>query len=246
MDIISGVEACHFQGIIHRDIKPENILIDRQGTPKLLDFGASKDVVKDGINSSFAIISEGFSPPEQYTANKLPTPTNDIYSLGATMYYCLTNLRPQGAAEYMHKAIFWPNDRTYITNDGIDLRKIVTIAMAHDSRNRYQTIHQMREDFRLKVNNTSPPLIQGETIPYKASNEYIEISASKGLIIAGYIFSLLGGAIGIAIAFDLLFGKVTHNGEKIHKYNSESRRHGKIMLTVGIALTAVFIFASNL
>ncbi len=245
LDILSGVEACHFQGIIHRDIKPENILIDRQGTPKLLDFGASKDVIRDGINSSFAVISEGFSPPEQYTANKLPAPTNDIYSLGATMYYCLTNIRPQSAAEYQNKPIYWPNDRTYVTNDGIDLRKIVTKAMAYDVNKRYQSINQMRDDFRIKQNI-------GETIPNiptipPIGNQLAPKSASKGLITAGYIFAILGGYIGLAIGYTLFLGKnKEENGKKIHVYDSNSRKHGKIIFIIGIIMAVIGITIKSL
>ena len=57
--------------------------------------------------------------------------------------------------------------------------------------------------------------------------------AGKGILIAGWIFSILGGLIGLAIAAHITFGKVKNeDGTKVQKYDDASIKIGKIMLVV--------------
>ena len=86
--------------IIHRDIKPENIMLDKQWSLKILDFGLSKQCVEDGgsditmANSSLG--TPGYMSPEQFTDSRNVDFRSDIFSLGATMFYLLTGKSPSG------------------------------------------------------------------------------------------------------------------------------------------------------
>ena len=65
-DVCGAVEWAHQNLIVHRDIKPSNILVDREGKPKLLDFGAAKLMGEEAMaQTGFAMITPGYSSPEQ-------------------------------------------------------------------------------------------------------------------------------------------------------------------------------------
>jgi tetratricopeptide (TPR) repeat protein len=86
----------HERGLIHRDLKPANVLIDRDGRPRLSDFG----VVKDQGGNATALTRHGnlvgtiaFMAPEQITDEPVDART-DLYSLGAVLYVMLTDRKP--------------------------------------------------------------------------------------------------------------------------------------------------------
>ncbi|HEX4139794.1 MAG TPA: serine/threonine-protein kinase [Candidatus Methylacidiphilales bacterium] len=90
--------------IVHRDIKPENILLDPRGTPKLADLGLAKNVIDTHasitLGGSF-MGTPAYMSPEQARDAKVADTRDDIYSLGATFYECLTGVPPfQGETPY--------------------------------------------------------------------------------------------------------------------------------------------------
>ena len=90
--------------IVHRDIKPENILLDPRGTPKLADLGLAKNIIDNRasitIGGSF-MGTPAYMSPEQARDAKVADTRDDIYSLGATFYECLTGVPPfQGETPY--------------------------------------------------------------------------------------------------------------------------------------------------
>ncbi|WP_051437643.1 Stk1 family PASTA domain-containing Ser/Thr kinase [Eubacterium xylanophilum] len=92
LQIANGLDAAHRNNIIHRDIKPQNILIARDGTAKVTDFGIAKSASSNTITAN-AMGSVHYISPEQarggYSDEK-----SDIYSLGVTMYEMLSGTLP--------------------------------------------------------------------------------------------------------------------------------------------------------
>lgn len=92
LQIANGLDAAHRNNIIHRDIKPQNILIARDGTAKVTDFGIAKAASSNTITAN-AMGSVHYISPEQarggYSDEK-----SDIYSLGVTMYEMLCGSLP--------------------------------------------------------------------------------------------------------------------------------------------------------
>ncbi len=98
LKISAAVEAAHRNSVIHRDLKPNNILVNREGEPKLLDFGIAK-VVGNNTNplELTTLGRERLTPisasPEQAKGEPV-TISSDIYGLGVVLYEMLTGVRP--------------------------------------------------------------------------------------------------------------------------------------------------------
>ena len=88
--LMTTLSRIHQQGIIHRDISPDNIMIRADGSIKLLDLGAAKELTPQHSHHSLLVTKNGFSPVEQYTETGKIGPWTDVYALCATLYYCMT------------------------------------------------------------------------------------------------------------------------------------------------------------
>jgi hypothetical protein len=95
--LATGLADVHAKGFLHRDIKPANIIIRRDGTPVLIDFGAARQAVTRQSRGLTAIVTEGYAPYEQYETDSHQGPWTDIYALGAVLYHCVTGKRPPEA-----------------------------------------------------------------------------------------------------------------------------------------------------
>ena len=105
--IMSAVRLLHEHYMTHLDIKPDNIMLttDEHGNarPVLIDFGLSKHYGKDGRPTSTINTlgcSDGYAPVEQYAGITTFSPSADIYALGATMLFCLTDKDPKKSVDF--------------------------------------------------------------------------------------------------------------------------------------------------
>lgn len=91
-ELLSILEYLHDLNppVIHRDIKPENIIIDPEGKPHLIDFGAVRDATL--MNQMTVAGTFGYMPPEQAAGQVKPA--TDIYALGVTLVECLSGCAP--------------------------------------------------------------------------------------------------------------------------------------------------------
>src|SRR5205823_4921748 len=93
--LCEALQYAHERGIIHRDLKPSNLMITRDGTLKLADFGIAKDMdvtALTGHNSTIG--TAAYMSPEQCKGDKNLTNKSDLYSLGIVFYELLTGKKP--------------------------------------------------------------------------------------------------------------------------------------------------------
>ena len=98
--LLDGLEQVHNAGFLHRDIKPANILLDEQGNPTLIDFGASRAAMAGRTTAMTAIFTPGYAAAEQMTSAK-QGPWTDIYGLSATLYHAIIGKAPPNAFDRM-------------------------------------------------------------------------------------------------------------------------------------------------
>jgi hypothetical protein len=93
VQIVDALATLHANGMVHRDVKPTNVLVARDGTVKLLDFGivAARSHIADPGEGIVGTV--GYMAPEQLLAEE-PTPASDFYALGAMLYQALTGKVP--------------------------------------------------------------------------------------------------------------------------------------------------------
>jgi serine/threonine protein kinase len=97
--LLDAIETLHAAGVYHRDIAPDNILLEADGRPVLLDFGAARRVLGDRSQTLTAILKPAYAPIEQYAeaSSARQGPWTDLYALGATLHYLLIGVPPPPA-----------------------------------------------------------------------------------------------------------------------------------------------------
>ena len=97
--LLEGLRSVHAQQFLHRDVKPANILLRDEGLPVLLDFGAARLALGEHTKALTAMVTPGYAPFEQYHTKDRQGPWTDLYSVGATVYHCMTGMPPAAATE---------------------------------------------------------------------------------------------------------------------------------------------------
>ena len=143
LDMMIGVckalDYAHKNGVIHRDIKPANILIDRQGNPRVADFGIAQIIgPPDGeLTSSEAIMGTmAYMSPEQKVSSTNVDQTTDIFAMGIVLYEILTGRRPDGRFKL-------PSELNPIISADYDA--IVLKCLAQEPKDRYQTAVELKD-----------------------------------------------------------------------------------------------------
>lgn len=84
--------------VLHRDIAPDNIMVMKDGSLKLMDFGSARSMQKNAHGMTM-FMKPGFSPAEQCLGGGEQGPYTDVYSMAATIYYCLCGKIPAQATD---------------------------------------------------------------------------------------------------------------------------------------------------
>jgi serine/threonine protein kinase len=102
--LLDALELIHKQDFLHRDIAPDNIIIRKDGSPVLIDFGSARGEILAHSKTVSALVKPGYSPYEQYAeTSRQQGPWTDIYALGATLYHAVTGKRPADSPSRMVK-----------------------------------------------------------------------------------------------------------------------------------------------
>jgi serine/threonine protein kinase len=139
LPLMESLNKVHAKGIVHRDIAPDNIIVTKDGSAKLIDFGAARFSTGEKSKSLDVILKHGFAPMEQYMRRGRQGPYTDVYALAVTYYYAITGKIPPDAVERVEQdSLILPSAM------GVAIRKstekVLQKALAVSSSERFQTM----------------------------------------------------------------------------------------------------------
>ncbi len=150
IQIGKALEHAHGRGIVHRDIKPHNVMVLKNGSVKVTDFGIARMMSKGNTLTKEALGSVHYISPEQAKGGRVDN-RSDIYSLGVVMYEMMTGRPPYDGDSPVSVAIQHINGGALmpsVLNPNIPggLEQIIMKAMTHEIENRYTSATQMLSD----------------------------------------------------------------------------------------------------
>lgn len=167
--ISKALAHAHERGIIHRDIKPQNIMLLRDGTIKVGDFGIAALENEVYENNGEAIGSIHYIAPEQ-ARGECPDARSDIYSLGVVMYEMLTGELPfvgntlgEIAVQHMNAKPVLPRDKNH--DVPLELERITLKAMNADLNQRYQSVNELLGDLEAFIH--TPAAVQEDEADFE-------------------------------------------------------------------------------
>ncbi|HUQ90413.1 MAG TPA: serine/threonine-protein kinase [Bryobacteraceae bacterium] len=220
LQICTAVNFAHRNLVVHRDLKPGNILVDRNGCPKLLDFGIAKLLREEPgtgrtTQTGVRMMTPDYASPEQVLGVLITTAT-DVYSLGAILYEMVSDQPAHRFKNYSSTEIervicvedpVAPSQALLLAGDTperqrrakvlqADLDSIVAMALRKEPDRRYQSVSQLIDDLD-RFTAGQPVLAHRGTIQYVAG-KFIRRHKLPIAAAAMVVLSLIGGIAATA------------------------------------------------
>ena len=150
MQIAKALEHAHSKGIVHRDIKPHNVMVLKNGSVKVMDFGIARLISRGNTLTKEALGSVHYISPEQARGGRIDD-RSDLYSLGVVMYEMMAGRPPYDGESPVAIAIQHINGGAAlpsVLNPNIPggLEQIIMKAMAKNVSERYPSATRMLAD----------------------------------------------------------------------------------------------------
>ncbi|MBI4243052.1 MAG: protein kinase [Planctomycetes bacterium] len=209
-NVCDAVSYAHSCNIIHRDIKPSNIIVDLDSRVYVMDFGIAKHLDSDSnITMTGDVIGTPmYMSPEQAKGQHIDF-RSDIYSIGATLYSCVTGIAPypcNSSIEIMNNVIIFDPVSACKMDRKVhrDLSVIIQKCMFKEPDLRYQTAVELKNDIDRFLQN-EPVNARGPSIAYISMKK---LQRNWMYLVAGVI------SVGVLIPFAVPYIKYTEESAK--------------------------------
>lgn len=204
--VCHALNKIHQFGVVHLDVSPDNIMIMENNRAKLLDFGGAK-IIGAKENNDVIAFKRGYAPPEQYMENGRIGQWTDVYATAATMYYCMTGVKPIDSMERKAGAeLEKPSKLGAKISQNVEA--VILKALDIDPDKRYQTM----EEFWEALNNKKK-----KAGPVKTTDNNKKTGKKTGLIV-GIVVAL----IAVMAVVAMLLHKPASNNTQISDESGEA------------------------
>ncbi len=188
-----SLHHAHQHGVLHRDVKPGNILLDAKGEPHLTDFGLARLVeFESTVTRTLEVIgTPSYMAPEQARGENIQlTPANDIYGLGAVLYYVLTGHPPfAGGTTYETIKLLLDTQprqpRLWNSKVDRDLATICLKCLEKDPRRRYASALALAEDLERWLKNE--PIRARPTSLFTRGRKWLRRNPTTAALVASLV-----------------------------------------------------------
>jgi serine/threonine protein kinase len=202
VQVAQALAYAHAQGILHRDIKPSNLLLDRDGTVWVADFGLAKAVGGEDLTQTGDIVGTlRYMAPERFGG--AGDARADIYALGLTLYELLA-LRPafeqKDRASLIRQVTQEEPPRLRKLNGKVpaDLERVVHKAIAREPAQRYATAAALREDLERYLEGR--PILARRVSPLERASRWCRRNPAVAGLLAMVAVLLATGFVASAAA----------------------------------------------
>jgi serine/threonine protein kinase len=145
--VLEALSVLYSVQILHRDISPENIIIQPNGEPVLLDFGAARQLIQNSTQALTVILKPGFAPVEQYAddPSMKQGPWTDIYALSAVVYSAIARKAPPASVARLLKDPMGPLTQDDFPGYSRQFLFAISKGMAVKPEDRPQTIAEFSQ-----------------------------------------------------------------------------------------------------
>ena len=153
LQTLEGLDYAHRRGVLHRDIKPENIIIDLEGTVKVMDFGIAHALGSSRLTKDKSIVGTiEYMSPERILGKEMDQRA-DIYSVGILLFEMLAGRLPfENLSEFellrSHIEVEAPPAGQFVAGVPEFVEAAIRKAMAKDPANRYASCAEMASSLR--------------------------------------------------------------------------------------------------
>jgi serine/threonine-protein kinase len=148
MQVCDGLQNAHEAGVIHRDVKPSNLLVRRDGTLKVLDFGVARLASSQLTANGLLLGTPEYMSPEQAHRGQMDA-RSDVFAAAGVFYFMLAGRPPFGSRDLpkVLQAIIHEPPQPLTDDEAPEaLRRILARALAKSPEERYQTCAELRAD----------------------------------------------------------------------------------------------------
>ena len=201
--VCAAVQYAHRNLVVHRDLKPDNILVQKDGAPKLLDFGAAKLLTPleehaetELTQAGFHTFTPAFASPEQVLGQPVTT-ASDIYSLGVILYRLLTGRPPYELKDSSTGQLVEVVCKQEPAPAGIDgdLDAVIARCLRKDPEARYRSVDELNDDLTLYLEGR-PVLARGGAVRYRAW-KFVQRNKALAVSAALVAVTLVAGVAGV-------------------------------------------------